>query len=132
MAAPKDRVRALLASTSYNGIDFVEVLGPRTLRVHFLNAVAVADPSIVAVVDGGDSVPVVPVRPIDNTTDWSTDAEGRPLLSLTTLTDGDFSFYRLTITAPKLDLILDSSEFSFKATCPSDFERPCCREFASR
>lgn len=122
MAEPKDRVRALIASTSFNGIDFVEVAAPRTLRVHFLNAVTVADPSITAAIDGGDSVPVVKLRPIDNATDWSTDAEGRPLLTLTALTDGDFSNYRLTITAPALDLILNNTRFSFKATCPSDFD----------
>src|SRR3974390_1105300 len=122
MAEPKDRVRALIASTSFNGIDFVEVAAPRTLRVHFLNKVTVADPAITATIDGGDSVPTVPLRPINNATDWSTDAEGRPLLTLTTLTDGDFSFYRLTITAPALDLILNSTRFSFKATCPSDFD----------
>ena len=56
------------------------------------------------------------------TADWSTDAEGRPLLTLTALADGDFSNYTLAITAPKLDLILDSTVFSFKATCPSDFD----------
>lgn len=122
MADPKDRVHALAGSTAYNGIDFVEVVASRTLHVHFLNAVTVADSHITATIDGGDSVPTVPLKPIDNTTDWSTDSEGRPLLRLTTLTDGDFSFYRLTITAPLLDLILNTSLFSFKATCPSDFD----------
>jgi hypothetical protein len=122
MADPKDRVRALLASTAYNGIDFVEVVAPRQLHVHFLNAVAVADPAISAKIDGGDSVPVVPLKAINNATDWSTDAEGRPLLTLTALTDGDFSLYRLTITAPKLDLILNTSLFSFKPTCSGNFD----------
>jgi hypothetical protein len=76
---------------------------------------------------GGDSIPTVPVAPI-KAADWSTDAEGRPLLTLTALTDGDFSDYVLTITAPKLDLILDTATFSFKATCPSPFDcapEPC-------
>jgi hypothetical protein len=122
MAAPKDRVRAIIASTAFNGIDFVEVVAPRTLHVHFLNKVAVADPAIAAKIDGGDSIPTVPLKPINNATDWSTDAEGRPLLTLTALADGDFSFYRLTVTAPKLDLILDTSRFSFKPTCASDFD----------
>ncbi len=122
MAAPKDRTLAVIGSTSFNGIDFVEVVPPRTLHVHFLNKVKVADPSIVATITGGDSVPTVPLQPINNATDWSTDPEGRPLLTLTALTDGDFSFYTLTITAPVLDLILNSSRFSFKSTCPSDFD----------
>ncbi len=119
---PRDRVRTVQASTALNGIDFVEVVAPRILHVHFLNAVAVADPAITATIDGGDSVPTVPLKPINNAADWSTDAEGRPLLTLAALTDGDFSFYRLTITAPKLDLVLNTTTFSFKATCPSDFD----------
>jgi hypothetical protein len=118
MAEPKDRVRTLIASTSFNGIDYVEVAGPQTLRVHFLNTVAVADPSLTVVIDGGDSVPVIKVT----NTSWSNDTDGRPLLILTTLTTGDFSFYNLTITAPALDLILNTTQFSFKVTCPSDFD----------
>jgi hypothetical protein len=62
------------------------------------------------------------VAKIDNGTDWSNDAEGRPLLTLHTLSDGDFSEYRLTIVAPALDVMLNSTTFSFKATCPSDFD----------
>jgi hypothetical protein len=121
MTEPRDRVLAVTASGSYNGIDFVEVAPPRTLVVHFLNQVAVADPSITAAVTGGDSVPTVALQPI-TASDWSTDAEGRPLLTLTALADGDFSNYTLAITAPKLDLILDSTVFSFKAGCPSEFD----------
>src|SRR5260370_13194480 len=121
---PRDRVRTVQASTALNGIDFVEVVAPRILHVHFLNAVAVADPAITATIDGGDSVPTVPLKPINNAADWSTDAEGRPLLTLAALTDGDFSFYRLTITAPKLDLVLNTTTFSFNATCPTDSASP--------
>ena len=121
MTEPKDRVLSVTASTTYNGIDFVAVTAPRTLVVHFLNTVAVADPSMTVAITGGDSVPTVAVKPIA-AADWTADAEGRPLLTLTALTDGDFSNYTLTITAPKLDLILDTTVFSFKATCPSDFD----------
>ena len=122
MTEPRDRVLAIAASTTVNGIDFVEVAAPRTLVVHFLSAVAVADPSIAATITGGDSVPTVAVAKIDNAADWSSDAESRPLLTLHALADGDFSEYRLTITAPALDIILNSTTFSFKATCPSDFD----------
>lgn len=127
MPGPKDRVLSVINSTAFNGIDFVEVVPakgstPLTLIVHFLNAVGVDDPSMTVSIAGGDSVPTVAVRKIDHTKDWSTDSDGRPLLTLTPLTDGDFSNYRLTITAPKLDLILNTSIFSFKATCPSDFD----------
>ncbi len=122
MAEPKDRTLAVIGSTAFNGIDFVEVVAPQILHVHFLNKVKVADPSITAAITGGDSVPTVPLQAINNTTDWATDAEGRPLLTLTALTEGDFSLYTLTITAPALDLILDTSQFSFKVNCPSDFD----------
>lgn len=121
MADPKDRVLSVINSTTFNGIDFVEVVAPRTLHVHFLNKVAVADASLTATITGGDSVPTVPLQQIANA-DWSTDPEGRPLLTLHALTDGDFSFYTLTIVAPAVDLILGVTTFSFKATCPSDFD----------
>jgi hypothetical protein len=121
MTEPRDRVLAVAASNTFNGIDFVEVTTPRTLLVHFLNTVIIADPSMTAAITGGDSVPTIALQPI-TTADWSTDAESRPLLQLTALADGDFSNYTLTLTAPNLDLILDSTVFSFKATCPSDFD----------
>jgi hypothetical protein len=121
MTEPRDRVLAVAASSSYNGIDFVEVTAPRKLIVHFLNAVAVADPKLTVAITGGDSVPMVPLQPI-LASDWDTDAEGRPQLHLTALVDGDFSNYTLTITAPKIDLILNTAVFSFKATCVSDFD----------
>ena len=121
MTEPRDRVLAVAASSNFNGIDFVEVTAPQTLVVHFLNTVAVADP-LTASITGGDSVPTVPLQPII-ASDWGTpDAEGRPLLTLTTLVTGDFSNYTLTLTAPNLDLILNTTVFSFKATCPSDFD----------
>jgi hypothetical protein len=91
----KDRREALLASTTLNGIDFVEIASPdqQTLRVHFLNHVAlkgtVSNPQII----GGETIRTVAVNPINDATDWSVDAEGRPILTLTTVVDGDFSFY---------------------------------------
>src|SRR5215472_12405268 len=102
MANPtKDRLEALLASTTLNGIDFVEVASTdqRTLRVHFVNAVAVAGTVTSPQITGGESVPTVAVNPINNATDWSVDAEGRPILTLTTVVAGDFSFYTLTLTS---------------------------------
>jgi hypothetical protein len=121
MAEPKDRVLAVIGSTTFNGIDFVEVVAPQTLHVHFLNKVALAGSAVTATITGGDSVPIVPLAAI-TATNWSTDPEGRPLLALTALTEGDFSLYSLTLIAPALDLILNTSQFSFKATCPSDFD----------
>ena len=128
MTEPRDRVLSVIASAQdpnpadrYNGVDFVEVAAPRTLLVHFLNDVPVADPALTAAITGGDSVPTVALAPIVGA-DWGVDGDGRPLLTLTALTDGDFSNYTLTLAAPKLDLILGTTVFSFKATCPSEFD----------
>jgi hypothetical protein len=121
MAEPKDRYRALLASTSHNGIDFVTVdpADARILYVHFLNAVPFRSDGIGATITGGDSIPKVLVERIE----WGADAEGRPLLTLRVRNAGDFSNYLLTLVdAPALDLMYASSRFSFKANCPSDFD----------
>lgn len=124
MADAKDRLIELLKSTTLNGIDFVELdaADPTVLRVHFLNAVAVATAGIAASINGGDRIPSVPVRAIDNATDWSSDADGRPLLTLHLGGQGDFSNYALSITGAPLDLFFASTRFSFKALCPSDFD----------
>lgn len=122
---PRNRYLTLLASSAWNGVDYVEVDGvdPRTLRVHFLNAVSVASPTLAAMITGGDGVPVVPVAAVNPATDWTADEEGRPLLTLHALIDGDFSEYTLTIVdAPALDLVYAQARFSFKANCPSDFD----------
>jgi hypothetical protein len=121
MPGSKDRLLAVAASSAYNGIDFVDVSAPTTLVVHFLNGVAIDDPALTVSITGGDSIPTVATKLIAPA-DWSVDAEGKLLLTITTIATGDFSNYTLTITAPKLDLILDSTSFSFKATCPSDFD----------
>ena len=84
LSEPRDRVLAVVASADYNGIDFVEIAGPRALVVHFLNQVTVVDPALTASITGGASVPTVALQPI-TAADWTTDAEGRPLLTLTAL-----------------------------------------------
>ena len=125
MATPtKDRLEALLASTTLNGIDFVEVasVDQRTLRVHFLNAVALTGKVSNPQITGGESIPTVAVNPINNATDWSADAEGRPILTLTTVVAGDFSFYTLSLTSMVLDSFYSQSVFSFKANCPSTLD----------
>src|SRR6201996_1514943 len=125
MVEPRDRTAAILASTTFNGVDFVTVDGidPRILYVHFLNAVAVLAPTIAGSITGGDSIPSIPVAAINGATDWGTDAEGRPLLTLHAAVEGDFSEYLLTLTgAPALDLMFSSTRFSFKPNCPSDFD----------
>lgn len=121
-----DRLADLLGSSTLNGIDFVEVTsaGQTSLRVHFLNAVAVQG-SLAATnpitITGGESVPSVPVEP-PAATDWGLDDAGRPTLELRTPFPGDFSFYRLGIASSVLDSYYASARFSFKAGCPSDLD----------
>jgi hypothetical protein len=125
MSEPRDRFLALLKSATFNGIDFVTVdeVDPRTLRVHFINAVSVTAPNLKARITGGDSIPAVPVADIDPVTDWTLDLEGRPVLTLHARLEGDFSNYTLTLRdAPALDIAYSATTFSFKANCPSDFD----------
>jgi hypothetical protein len=121
VASQRDRLGALIKSATLNGIDFVEIATPDelTLRIHFLNQVTlkgtVSRPSIT----GGETVKTVAVKPIDDTKAWSFDSEGRPILTLTVPTPGDFSFYTLALVSPKLDPFYDHTLFTFKAGCPS-------------
>jgi hypothetical protein len=129
MTAAKDRLEALRASGTYNGIDFVEVLGADelTLRVHFYNTVPLQGVVLKASITGGEIIKAVDVLPIDNSTDWSADAEGRPMLTLKVSQPGDFSTYTLSLTsdptaANQLDSFYGQIAFSFKAGCGSDMD----------
>src|SRR5437899_1571965 len=100
---PRDRLIALQKSNTLNGIDFVEIASQdqTTLRVHFLNTNPIA-PITSVIIDGGESIPTVPVQTINNATDWTTDSEGNPLLTLFVEHPGDFSFYTLTLNSASL------------------------------
>src|SRR5260221_13603713 len=117
----KDRLKALGTSTTLNGIDFVEVASTdqKTLRVHFLNSFALQGKINKVEITGGETIRTVLVNSINDTTDWALDAEGRPVLTLTTAAPGDFSFYTLKLTSNStaLDLFFDRVTFSFKALC---------------
>lgn len=122
----KDRRSALIQSTVLNGIDFVEVASPdqKTLRVHFLNPVALAgafDESKVKI-EGGETIPRIAVLPIANA-DWSTDGDGNPVLTLRVAAPGDFSVYTLSIESAKLDSpYFSQARFSFKALCETTLD----------
>lgn len=124
---PKNRRSRLIASTTLNGIDFVEIASAnqKTLRVHFLNSVALQGLVTAATITGGDCFPTVKVNPIHNS-DWSNDPEGCPLLTLTVAAPGDFSRYTLTLTTSPsvsvLDPFFSQVTFSFKVLCPSDLD----------
>src|SRR6266481_691006 len=55
---PKDRLAVLAESTTLNGIDFVEIAAPdqKTLRVHFVNQVALAGTVTGVSVSGGETI----------------------------------------------------------------------------
>ena len=117
------RLADLIASTAYNGIDFVEIASADQtgLVVHFLNGVTVEGTltgTAPVQITGGGSVPAVPVLPVA-AADWGADDQGRPLLALRTAFRGDFSRYQLVIASPVLDPYFASVRFTFKAGCPS-------------
>lgn len=119
----RDRRAAVLASTAFNGIDFVEIANaPQTaLTVHFINTVTVlgtltGPPTIT----GGETIATVTVLPIADT-DWLWDGS-HVVLTLRVAAPGDFSTYRLAIPSPVLDPFFDDVPFSFKALCPSDLD----------
>jgi baseplate J-like protein len=122
----KDRLAKLLdpSNTTFNGIDFVEILhyDEKTLRVHFLNTVAMPATVTKVKITGGETIPTVDTTPINDANDWALDPEGRPLLTLRVAAPGDFSFYTLTLTSPALDPFYDHVTFSFKALCHSDLD----------
>jgi hypothetical protein len=129
MADPvsRDRREKLLEpGATLNGIDFVEIAtdDETTLRIHFLNSVPIQGTiaNDFPAITGGETIPTVTIKPINDATDWSTDIDGRILLTLLVSAPGDFSFYELRIKSPALDEFLDHATFSFKARCDSDFD----------
>lgn len=126
----RDRLQFLLAgqtTPTWNGIDYVEVASAdqTQLRVHFLTTAPVAGTLAATepvTVCGGETIGSVSVLPIDESTAWSADADGRPILNLGVAAPGDFSTYTLTIDSTALDPYFDAVPFSFKANCPSDLD----------
>jgi hypothetical protein len=129
--APKDRLKDLESSTIVNGIDFVEIASAdqKTLWVHFLNTVPLQGTLTDVEITGGETIPNVPVsnlealkNHVNEASYWTTDSEGRPILTLLADAPGDFSSYTLTIASSILDLFFNRATFSFKALCPSDLD----------
>lgn len=118
--ATHDRRAKVLASTSVNGIDFVEIADPAqtVLRVHFLNAVPVEPLRRPPQISGGETIPTVAVLPL---LVWGWD-DGHVVLTLQVGAPGDFSRYTLTLASRRLDRFFDHALFSFKANCPTDLD----------
>jgi hypothetical protein len=131
LSEPRNRLVLVIGSTVVNGLDFVELpaVDATTLYVHFLNSVPVNVAGIAASIGGGDRIQGIALSAIRNS-DWSVDAENRPVLALHANQAGDFSTYTLTITGAPLDPFFSSVNFSFKVLCPSDFDcapsADCC------
>ncbi|HLQ51884.1 MAG TPA: hypothetical protein VK129_10330, partial [Terriglobales bacterium] len=128
------RRELLLNRSDFNGIDYVEVgaADHHVLNVFFikpvgpLNPINPADPNdqyglstnlAPITISGGTRI--VGIKPVS--------CMRQPDGSLTIVVDnaGDFSTYTLTIDIPGLDRLLRQVEFSFMASCPSDFD---CRQ----
>jgi hypothetical protein len=122
--AGTDRRAAVIESSEFNGIDFVEIAdGTQTvLRVHFLNAVDLRTQPMGGspTITGGETITTVKVAPIQPS-DWGWD-DGHAVLTLRVAAPGDFSIYTLTILSPVLDQFFNHIRFSFKAGCPSDLD----------
>ena len=119
----KDRKARLLESSSFNGIDFVEVANDAEtrLRVHFLNTVQLSGTISTPTITGGETIRTVAVKPVNDSTDWQMDGNSL-VLNLAVASPGDFSIYTLSISSKKLDPFFQTVTFSFKARCPSDLD----------
>jgi Baseplate J-like protein len=121
---PRNRLGLVTTSSTINGVDFIELdsVDATTLYVHFLNAVKLQGTGITAAISGGDRIQGITLKAIDDATDWTFDADGRPMLTLYASEPGDFSLYTITLTGGPLDTFYTSATFSFKALCPTDFD----------
>ena len=119
----KDRKARLLESSSFNGINFVEVANDAEtrLRVHFLNTVQLSGTISTPAITGGETIRTVAVKPVNDSTDWQMDGNSL-VLNLAVASPGDFSIYTLSISSKKLDPFFQTVTFSFKARCPSDLD----------
>ncbi len=115
-APPFDRRETVLASTSLNGIDYVEVrAAPPGLVVHFLNTVPMMGTlSGPPTITGGGAAAGPSVLPVDEVSAWTADSQGRPLLSLRLVGAADASTHILTVNSSALDPFFAQSEFSFQ------------------
>lgn len=127
-----DRRRQLVAGTSLNGIDYLEVLDhgqppqdrQRILRVHFVNPAVPALTEANVRIEGGERVAgIIATSAVVKTID------GEKVLEVRTDRRGDYSPYTLRLVdagtrEPHTDFDpqLASIEFSFKVECASDFD----------
>jgi len=129
----RDRWKLVSASSTINGIDYLEVFSPdqQTLKIHFLHKLPDGTAGIPAspelkkeniFIEGGVRVKNINVTAVSTTDN---------ILTVTTDSTGDFSNYILKIgnSATDRDSVLNgfdqqlsSIEFSFKINCPNEFD----------
>jgi hypothetical protein len=128
------RRELLLNRPDFNGIDYVEVdpANHRVLHIFFIKPVGPLNPANPSdpndqyglstnlspiSINGGTRI--VGIRPVSSTR--------QPDGSLTLVVNqaGDYSVYTLIIDIPGIDRLLKQLDFSFMASCPSDFD---CRQ----
>lgn len=127
MAPPPDRIEELQNQNAVTGIDFVYVhpnqvtldvfflRNPSTLAVPLNGTIAANQLRIYS--PAGGPTPEVPVV----ATAWAV-VDGRDVLRLTSAFPGGFALYRLVIDDARIDPYYNDIVFSFKASCPTEFD----------
>jgi hypothetical protein len=125
------RRELLLLNAAFNGIDFLEVdpADHRNLHLFFLKPVGPLNPANpndpndqfglstnLSPITIGGGVRIVGIKPVSCT------RQPDGSLILVVNQGGDYSTYTLTIDIPGLDRLLKQIDFSFMATCTSDFD----------
>ncbi|MEM7357533.1 MAG: hypothetical protein AAF431_00335 [Pseudomonadota bacterium] len=127
--AVSDRLQQLVEQNQVAGIDFVDVESHQTtLNVVFfshdanpqadqiLASLTIEDIEIYAPF-GADNLPQIEVGSMG----WQI-MDDRTVLTLKTLSPGDFSQYRLRLSHTRIDHYFNDVSFSFKANCPSELD----------
>ncbi|HYI96157.1 MAG TPA: putative baseplate assembly protein [Bryobacteraceae bacterium] len=131
------RRNVLEAQSIYNGIDFLEVDDDqRTLRVRFVHPLSPGQLTLKNVrIEGGERLRNVQIEEVRGGIDSSPVDDAR-ILFVRVTEPGDFSTYTLCLVdtvddkqpPPHFDPILSCTDFSFKVSCPSDFDCQGARE----
>lgn len=133
-----DRRDAVARHGTLNGIEFIEViddpsmpdnLRQRTLRLHTIKPLTAGQLTVDHIrIEGGERITKITIASAQ------LDAQDNKVLVIEVDPPGDFSIYTLRLIdpssassgdvqpAPNFDPLLSQVDFSFKVTCPSDFD----------
>ena len=113
------RLLLLRPDATMNGVDFASVRQghPARLDVHFINRIRVRGTltrsRVPVTLTSEEMLPELIVHPIDDSTAWSTDTMGRPVLHLTVDPPAVFARYTLTVRSDRLDPRFQQAVVSF-------------------